>query len=126
MAKKLVELDAENGGSILVAVDVPESAVSPVAKPGEILIEKVDQSFEAVKDLIIDSSRPLMQAFHILHKEGNAESAEVEFGINFTLKGNVYLVETSGAASLKVKVTWNLHNQDKEGGSSNELGTSLG
>lgn len=126
MAKKLLELDAEDGGSILVAVDVPESAVGPVAKPGEILIEKVDQSFEAVKDLIIDSSRPLMQAFHILHKEGNAESAEVEFGINFTLKGNVYLVETSGAALLKVKVTWNLYNQDKEGVSSNELGASLG
>jgi Trypsin-co-occurring domain 1 len=126
MAKKLLELNAENGGSILVAVDVPESAVGPVAKPGEILIEKVDRSFEAVKDLIIDSSRPLMEAFHILHKEGNAESAEVEFGINFTLKGNVYLVETSGAASLKVKVTWNLYNQNKEGVSSNELGASLG
>lgn len=126
MARKLLELDAENGSSILVAVDVPELAVGPVAKPGEILIEKVDQSFEAVKDLIIDSSRPLMEAFQILHKEGNVETAEVEFGINFTLKGNVYLVETSGAASLKVKVTWNLYNQNKEGVSSNELGASLG
>jgi hypothetical protein len=126
MAKRLLELDTENGGSILVAVDVPELAVGPVAKPGEILIEKVDQSFEAVRDLILDSSRPLMQAFRILHREGDVESAEVEFGINFTLKGNVYLVETSGAASLKVKLTWNLRNQNKEGVSSDELGTSLG
>ncbi|WP_446358197.1 CU044_2847 family protein [Coleofasciculus sp. G2-EDA-02] len=29
----------------------------------------------------------------------------MEFGINFTAKGNVYLVESSGTATLKVKVS---------------------
>ncbi|WP_370588042.1 CU044_2847 family protein [Trichocoleus sp. FACHB-591] len=33
---------------------------------------------------------------------------DLRFGINFTAKGSVYVVESSGQASLKVKVTWDL------------------
>jgi len=114
MARKLLELDTEDGGTILVAVDLPEGSVGQVSSPGEMAIEKVEQSFDAVKDLIIRGCRPLTQAFKKLHQETQAVNAEVEFGINFSGKGNIYLVETSGQASLKVKVTWNLaaENQD--------------
>lgn len=125
MVRKLLEFKTENDNVILVAVEAPEAAVAPVAKTGEVVVEKVGESFDTVKDLIINSSRPLIQAFQTLHKEGQAESAEAEFGINFTLSGNVYLVETSGEATFKVKVTWNLHNTFDQEGSRDELGTNL-
>jgi hypothetical protein len=116
MARKLIEMRA-NDTNVLVAVAVPEAAVGPVSRPGEEIIEKIDQQFDNVKDLIIRSCRPLTEAFKTLSAEGQTVSAEAEFGINFTLKGNIYLVETSGEASLKIKVTWNLANQDNPGGS---------
>jgi hypothetical protein len=103
MAQQLLELDTEDGGTILVAVDVPEAAVGRVSTPGEPPIKKLDQSFDVVRALIVRGCRPLTKAFQQLHQETQATEAEVEFGISFTAKGNVYLMESSGGATLKVK-----------------------
>jgi Trypsin-co-occurring domain 1 len=108
MARKIIELDAGDGSTIFVAVDVPETSVGRVSVISDAVIEKVDQSFGAVKDLIIRGCRPITEAFRTLQKESQPASAEVEFGVNFTTKGTVYVVESTGQASLKVKITWNL------------------
>jgi hypothetical protein len=108
MARQLLELDTEDGGTILVAVDAPEEAVRRVAAPGEPPIKKLEQNFDVVKALIVRGCRPLTKAFEQLHQETQATSAEVEFGITFTAKGNVYLMESTGGATLKVKVSWNM------------------
>ncbi len=108
MARKLLELDTEGGDTILVAVEVPEAAVGQVANLGELPIERVEQTFDTVRDLVVRGCRPLTQAFQTLQQESQASRAEVEFGVNFTAKGNIYVVESSGNASFKVKVTWNL------------------
>jgi Trypsin-co-occurring domain 1 len=108
MARKLIELDAGDGKTILVAVEVPDMSVGRVSSPGDLPIDKVDGSFGAVKDLIIRGCRPIIQAFQALQKESQPAFAEVEFGVNFTAKGSVYVVESTGQASLKVKITWNL------------------
>ena len=50
----------------------------------------------------------LTEAFQQLSRDTQATNAEVEFGISFTTKGSVYVVESSGSATLKIKVTWNL------------------
>ena len=42
MARELLELNTEDGGSILVALEVPETSVGRVSKPGEIPIKKLD------------------------------------------------------------------------------------
>jgi hypothetical protein len=108
MVRKLIELDTGDGSSILVAVDTQESAVGRVSPTGELPIEKVDRSFDAVKDVIIRGCRPITQAFKVLQNESQPVNAEVEFGINFTAKGSVYVVESTGQALLRVKITWNL------------------
>ncbi|BAZ41645.1 hypothetical protein NIES4101_76120 [Calothrix sp. NIES-4101] len=112
MARKLIELDTGDGKTILVAVEVPDMPIGRVSSPGDIPIEKVDSSFGAVKDLIIRGCRPITQAFQALQKESQPAFAEVEFGVNFTAKGSVYVVESTGQASLKVKITWNLAPQN--------------
>lgn len=108
MAREILELNAEEGQTILVAVDIPEAAVDWVVTPGEPPIQKLDRNFEAVKDVIVRGCRPLSQAFDQLRQEMQATDAEVEFGINFTSKGNIYLAESPNIASIKVRVTWNL------------------
>lgn len=114
MARKLIELDAGDGGTILVAVDVLEASVGRVSTTGELAIEKVDRSFDAVKDLIVRGCRPITQAFKVLQDESQPVKAEVEFGLNFTAKGSVYIVESTGQASLKVKISWNLEPEENE------------
>ena len=108
MARKFLELDTGDGGTILVAVEVPETSVGRVSAPGDLPVEKLDRSFDAVKDLIVSGCRPITKAFKTLQQESQPMSGEVEFGVNFTAKGTVYIVESSGQASLKVKITWNL------------------
>mgnify|MGYP001799819277 CR=1 FL=1 len=108
MARELLELNTEDGGSILVALEVPETSGGRVSKPGEIPIKKLDAQYSVIQNLILRACRPLTKAFKQLHQETQAADAEVEFAVNFTNKGSVYLVEASGQASLKVKVTWKL------------------
>ncbi|MEO1637078.1 MAG: hypothetical protein AAFS04_18575, partial [Cyanobacteria bacterium J06631_9] len=74
MARKLLEMSAGDGNTILVAVEVPEEVVVDVDRLGDIVIEKVEQNFDAVKDLVVRGCRPLTEAFQTLHKEGNATS----------------------------------------------------
>jgi Trypsin-co-occurring domain 1 len=111
MAREILELNAEEGQTILVAVDIPEEAVDWVVTPGEPPMKKLNRNFEEVKDAIVRGCRPLSQAFEQLRHEMHATDAEVEFGINFTSKGNIYLAESPDIASIKVKVTWNLSNK---------------
>jgi len=91
MAQQLLELDTDDGGTILVAVDVPESAVGQVATPGESPIKKLDRSFNVIQALIVRGCRPLTKAFQQLHQETQATDAEVEFGIlpAFLTKGAI-------------------------------------
>ncbi|QSJ15686.1 hypothetical protein JYQ62_28365 [Nostoc sp. UHCC 0702] len=114
MARKLLELNTEDGGTILVAVELPDTAVVRVAPTGELPVEKVEASFDAVRDLIIRGCRPITKAFRTLQQESQPVSAEVEFGVNFTAKGSVYVVESTGQASLKVKITWKLSPEENK------------
>jgi Trypsin-co-occurring domain 1 len=119
MARKLIEMESGDGGTILVAVEIPENAVGSVSRSdGDLPIEKVDRHFDAVRDLIIRGCYPLKEAFNVLRRDTQATDAEIEFGINFTAKGSVYVVESSGSASLKVKVTWKLDATDRSSGDS--------
>ncbi len=102
MPKKLIELEE----GIIVQVTAPEDEVRRVArrKGGE--IDKIEKAYETVKDVIIKGIKPLTETWRHINEEMKAESAEVEFGVSFTGKGSVYLVESTAQASLKLKVTW--------------------
>ncbi|MBN3897216.1 MAG: hypothetical protein HWQ41_18655 [Nostoc sp. NOS(2021)] len=114
MARKLLELNTEDGGTIVVAVELPDTSVGRVSLTGELPIEKVEANFDAVKDLIVRGCRPITKAFRTLQQESQPVSGEVEFGVNFTAKGSVYVVESTGQASLKVKITWKLASEENK------------
>ncbi|HIK33638.1 MAG TPA: hypothetical protein IGS17_18725, partial [Oscillatoriales cyanobacterium M59_W2019_021] len=112
MAREILELKAEEGSTILVAVDIPEAAVDWVVTPGDPPIQKLDRRFEDVKEAIVRGCRPLSQAFEQLRHETQATDAAAEFGINFTSKGNIYLAESPDIACIKVRVSWNFADQN--------------
>ena len=111
--RKLIEMPSDGGYKVLVAVDVP-------ANPDEIgqvgvldyikgKPEPVDKNFNSLSDMILQYSKPIVESFGQLGTE-NAPLKKVtaEFGLSFTGKGNVYLVEASAAASIKVSLEWSL------------------
>ena len=114
MAHQLVELDGGQNRTVLVAVDVPEELVQRTSA-GNGAIDRIDRSFSEVKQLIVQCCEPLTDAFEQLNQSTNARHAEAEFGISFTLKGSVYLVECSSQASLKVKVMWDFDTNTQSG-----------
>jgi hypothetical protein len=113
--RKLIEMPIEEGSSVWVAVDIPdEQADDEVEKVGvrEFLFgapEKVEQNFGIVRDMILKCSRPIIESFEYLAKEKiQPKTATAEFGLSFTGKGNVYLVETSVEGSIKISLEWDL------------------
>ncbi|RLC20957.1 MAG: hypothetical protein DRI57_03540 [Deltaproteobacteria bacterium] len=102
MEKQFIELEE----GIIVQVTVPENEVRRVSRSRGGEITKVEKAFDTVKDLIVKGCKPLTETWKLVNQEMKAESAEVEFGISFTGKGSVYLVESSAQASLKVKINW--------------------
>ena len=108
MARQLIELRSKNNNFIKIAVDIPQSDIAPVARSTENMVQRVDRSFDSLKDLITSTSLTLSEAFETINTDGKVKSAEAEFGISFNLKGDIFIVEASGEASLKVKVTWSL------------------
>ena len=109
MEKQLIELQ----DGMLVQITVPEDEVQRRKKKKEGEIEKVESAFDKVKEVILKGCKPLTETWKLLNQEMQAESAEVEFGVSFTGKGSVYLVESSAQASLKVKVTWKFEQERK-------------
>jgi Trypsin-co-occurring domain 1 len=55
----------------------------------------------------------IMSSFRDLGKDAQPSKAIIEFGLNISLEGNVYLVKTSGQASIKITAEWEL---DGDGG----------
>ena len=111
--RKLIEMQYDDGSKVLVGVDVP-------ADPDEIRQvgvlnylkgkpESVDKNFNALSDMILRYSKPIVASFEQLGTEKvPLQKATAEFGLSFTGTGNIYLVEASAGANIKVSLEWSL------------------
>ena len=99
MAKKFIEL--ENG--LMMEVDIPQSEIEMISG-GSDVVEKVDKSISAVKEVLIKSIEPITEAYKTLNQEVILEKAEVEIGIGFSAEGNIFIAKGKGSANLRVKL----------------------
>ena len=101
---KLIEYQASDG-PVLIAVRSGEADVTPVANL-EDTIEKaaghLRNSFQTVRRIADDFVDSLREG------ASKVSSAELEFGLDLTGKGTIYVVETTAAAAFKVKLTLDL------------------
>ena len=103
---KLIQMPYQDG-SIIVEVETTEGEIVPVGKTGERIAKTVEQAFEKVEDVIVNSCTVLTGALKKLaEKEPTLESASLECGFQFSGEGNIYMVKT--AAQGSIKVTMNL------------------
>jgi hypothetical protein len=112
---KLIEMAYNDQSTILVAVDVPDKLANEEISGNEVrgflfgVPEKVDEKFNAVSDMILKCSIPIVQSFKKMEEEKiRPQKATAEFGLSFNATGNIYLVGTSMEGSIKVSFEWDL------------------
>lgn len=99
---RIISFDAA-GGRVEIAVPQPGDAIAAVGIIDDVVVKvdaSLDQIFSMVKSIGESARKALAEA------SKPPESAEIELGLQFTAKGNVYVVETQGSASIKVKLTY--------------------
>ena len=99
MSKKLIELN--NG--LLMEVDALHHEIEAMSSNSD-MVEKVDKSMQSVKEMLIKSVEPIIQAYEVLNQDVILEKAEVEIGIGFSAEGNIFIAKGKGSANLKVKL----------------------
>jgi hypothetical protein len=98
---KLVELQSE-GESVLIMTRAPGENVVAVGNLEDV-IAKVEVS---LRDQFKVIRRIANEFAAVIQGEGSPiASAEIEFGLEATGKGTIYVVETTGTATFKVKLT---------------------
>lgn len=100
MAVKLLEFETD-GGKVLIAASVPEGVVQPTGR--------LEDSIEAVKQSLGDALQvvaTISNSFRDVFDKTDANKAELELGLQFTTKGTIYVVETTGQASINVKLSF--------------------
>jgi hypothetical protein len=100
---KLLTFDSPNG-QVHIAVRTAEDTIAAVSVVDD-AIEMAEKSLDEALAIVTKISDSVFSA---LSKSQHAPSStEVEFGLQFTAKGTIYVVEAQAEASLNVKLTYN-------------------
>jgi hypothetical protein len=94
---KLITLTSRDGKELVVAARTPEGFIEPVG--AEELVERIEGSLDSVFDFAVSAAN----RFATVAKDAGAKSAELELGLGFTAKGTVFVCETTGSATIKLK-----------------------
>ena len=108
MAKKMIEIDG-----ILIEVSTNQNEIEMLSSSSNDVIEKVDNSIINLKSVLLKAISPIVDTYKELNKDMSIEKAEVEVGIGFSAKGNIFIASGEGNANLNIKLT--LSAKDKKG-----------
>lgn len=96
---KLLEFPSERG-EVAIAIREPQDAVSPVGV-ADSARERMAQSLDSVLSMVASVG----ESFRASLESAPVESGEVEFGLQFTGKGTVYVMEAGAGAAFTVRLT---------------------
>jgi hypothetical protein len=96
---KLLELDVA-GGTVLFEVPATGAEVSAVSRTGEV-VEKIGKSLGEVLGVV----GGIALGFHEAIKDAPVETAQLEFGLQFSAKGRLYVVDAEAQSAIKVTLT---------------------
>ena len=101
--KSILAFPNSNGSLLIQSADDDTSVVVGTSKIDD-AIKKVSDSLTSKLKVLSD----VTDAVSIALKESDKTftNVEVEFGLSFTAKGNIYVVEAEGEATLKVKLVF--------------------
>lgn len=99
--KPILQLETSNGSILIQASDTDLGMVNPTSRLDDAVV-KLSEQLEDKAQVIGHLAETVMAA--VKSRIKGAESIELEFGISFTLKGTIYVVESSAEATFKVKL----------------------
>jgi len=97
---RLLQLPAE-GGEVLIAIRTPEDLVQPTGVL-EDAVERVGTSLGESLQIVTR----IADTFNKVIVKSPIDTAELELGLECTGKGSIYVVESTGKAAIRVKLTF--------------------
>ena len=102
--KRLVEFPLEEGGSILVQIDEPDTG-GTVRAGREEAIEKARETFEDALNRVLPAAKSVVEKLQSM--ASRPDEIEVTFGINLSAKAGAFIALATAEANFGVTVRWN-------------------
>lgn len=107
--KRYVEFRLEQGGTVVVEANEPESSgTTRAARPNEIA-EAAGTTFEQALSIIQPTVSAIISKLRDLTDP--PDQAEAEFGLKLGGKVNAVIASGSSEANFKIKLTWKRHTE---------------
>src|SRR5215470_7852924 len=101
--KHLVEFPLEEGGSIVVEVDEPESAGTIRAARGE-TIAKAEKTFEEALNKVLPVTKSIVEKLRSIGSK--PDEIEISFGVKLNTVAGAVIASASAEANFGVTVRW--------------------
>jgi hypothetical protein len=99
------QLETMRIGDVEVLVEtIPVPGTEPVSLTSA--GDKVMDAYQRAQDVIVGAAKSTVEVLGKLGTAARPDKIEVEFGLGFSMKGNVIVVSGSADATLKVKLTY--------------------
>jgi hypothetical protein len=101
--KHLVEYSLEDGGSIVIEVDEPESEGTIRAARGDTIV-KAKETLEDALDKVLPVTRSVVEK---LHSIGNRpDEIEISFGVKLSTTAGAVIASATAEANFDVTMRW--------------------
>src|SRR2546430_2798797 len=107
--KRLVEFPLEEGGSIVVEIDEPETG-GTVRAGREETIEKARETFEQALNKVLPATKTVLEKLRSMASKPS--EIEVTFGVNLSTMAGAFIASASAAANFGVTVRWTETNKE--------------
>lgn len=104
-----VPIEDDQGHQIYIEV-IPtgsQSGIKQTSKDSGVAGKLTADDFKRmIRQAVMPTCQTFVDVWQELNQPLTADSAEVEFNLGFTASGNAVIMQASGQASFKVKVSW--------------------
>ena len=101
--KRLVEFPLEEGGSIVIQIDEPETG-GTVRAGREDKIEQARETFEDALNKVLPATKTVVEKLRSM--ASRPDEIEVTFGVNLSTMAGAFIASASAQANFGVMVRW--------------------
>jgi hypothetical protein len=107
------------GDGLVIYVETTDSAVLPgqsriVPAGAEDAAERAVEIGDRLADSVAGMAKRIIDSFNRLEPADRPVGAEVEFGLDVSVEGNVYVVKGTGKGSVTIRAQWRLAEVDEQ------------
>ena len=107
--KRLAEFPLEEGGSIVIQIDEPETG-GTVRAGREDKIEQARETFEEALGKVLPATKTVVEKLRSM--ASRPHEIEVTFGVNLSTMAGAFIASASAEANFGVTVRWTGANKD--------------